>query len=91
MAASWKGRESIVRLLLERGARLELQCTGGWTAQHLAVKDDHAIVLEALCSAKGAATALALRNSNGRTPLALAIAHGSAACEAVLRAHSAPA
>ena len=80
-----------MRLLLERGARLELQSTGGWTALHYAVGGDHAVVLEALCSAQGAATALALRDGDGQTPLAMAIAEGRAACEAVLRAHGAPA
>jgi len=35
----------------------------------------------------GAATALALRDKNGDTPLALAIRAGNAACAAVLRTH----
>ena len=91
MNASWRACESFVRLLLERGARLELQDGDGWTALHLAVFGNHAVVLEALCSAQGAAAALALRNSDGYTPLALAIAFRHAACEAVLRAHGAPA
>ena len=80
-----------MRLLLERGARLELQSSAGNTALHYAVYSNQAIVLEALCSAQGAAAALALRDRAGRTPLALAIVQGRAACEAVLRAHGAPA
>ena len=80
-----------MRLLLERGARLELQDWCGDAALHLAVIGNHAIVLKALCSAQGAAAALALRTSEGRTPLALAIMYGRAACEAVLRAHGATA
>ena len=92
MAASLEGHEGVVRLLLERGARLELQDhMDGDTALHYAVDRNHAAVLEALCSAQGAATALALRNSFGQTPLALAIVLGHAACEAVLRAHGATA
>jgi ankyrin repeat protein len=91
MGSSWRGRESIVRLLLERGARMELQDARGWTALHLAVNGDHAAVLEALCTAQGAAAVLALRGNEGRTPLALAIEYGHAACEAVLRAHGATA
>ena len=90
MYASWYGHEGVVRLLLERGARLELQGERGWTALHCAVEGDHAVVLEALCSTQGAAAALALRNSDDETPLAAAIEDGSAACEAVLRAHGAP-
>ena len=91
MDASQRGHEGVVRLLLERGARLELQSPGGWTALHLAVDCNHAVVLEALCSAQGAATALALGDSDGQTPLAMAIEYGRAACEAVLRAHGATA
>ena len=90
MDASQRGHEGVVRLLLERGARLELQSSDGYTALHWAVYGNHAVVLEALCSAQGAAAALALRDSGGRTPLAMAIAHGHATCEAVLRAHGAP-
>ena len=91
MAASLEGHEGVVRLLLKRGARLELQSLNGRTALHHAVSSNQAVVLEALCSAQGAATALALRNSFGQTPLALTIALGHAACEALLRAHGAPA
>ena len=90
MAASSQGHEGVVRLLLERGARLELQSSNGWTALHWVVQSNHAVVLEALCSAQGAAAALALRGSLGQTPLGYAIACGHAACEAVLRAHGAP-
>ena len=90
MYASSNGRESVVRLLLEHGARLEPQDNSGSTAQHLAVDGNHAVVLEALCSAPGAAAALALRDRDGQTPLAFAIWIGHTACEAVLRAHGAP-
>ena len=79
MRASYRGREGVVRLLLERGARLELQSSAGNTALHYAVYSNQAIVLEALCSAQGAAAALALRDRAGRTPLALAIVQGRAA------------
>ena len=88
--ASRHGREGIVRLLLERGARLDMQSANGFMALHWAVFGNHAVVLEALCSAQGAAAALALRDYAGRTPLALAIEYGYAACKAVLRAHGAP-
>ena len=90
MAASLQGHEGVVRLLLERGARLDLQSLAGDTALHYAVIYDHAVLLEALCSTQGATAALALRDVYGQTPLKYAIAHGHAACEAVLRAHGAP-
>ena len=80
-----------MRVLLERGARLVLQYRDGDTALHYAVYGNHAVVLEALCSAQGASAALALRDSNGQTPLASAISLGHAACEAVLRARGATA
>ena len=86
MYASSNGRESVVRLLLEHGARLEPQDNSGSTAQHLAVDGNHAVVLEALCSAQGAAAALALRNSAGRTPLTMAISIGRARARACPRA-----
>ena len=89
MHASWLGREAVVRLLLERGARLELQDEEGWTAMHWAIVDNRAGVLELLCSAPGAAAALALGDHTLRSPLAKAILRGHAACEAVLRAHGA--
>ena len=93
MQASRYGRESVVRLLLSRGAKQELQGVNGYTAPHLAVFSDYPGVVELLCAAPGAAAALALKTSAGlgdHTPLAMAIHKGRAACEAVLRAHGAP-
>ena len=86
MLASWKGHEGVVRLLLARGARQELQDSGGRTALHVAVLLDRLSTVELLGAAPGAAAALALRDSEGRTPLALAVASRHAACEAALRA-----
>ena len=90
MAASSQGHEGVVRLLLKNGAKLDLRDERDFTALHWASGNDHAVVLEALCSAQGAAAALALRDLSGQSPLAMAIAYGHAACEAVLRAHGAP-
>jgi hypothetical protein len=42
-----------------------------------------------LCAAPGAAAALALRNEDGRTPLALALRKGHAAIASALCAHGA--
>ena len=93
LLASSKGHESVVRLLLSRGAKQELQDRGGYTALHDAVLGNHPGVIELLCAAPGAAAALALKTIaayGSRTPLAMAIGGGRAACEAVLRAHGAP-
>ena len=90
MVASQSGHEGVVRLLLARGARQELQDSGGWTALHAAVNSDHAGTVALLCAAPGAAAALALRNNAGHTPLGLAVERGRSTCEAVLRAHGAP-
>ena len=92
ISASLKGHESVVRLLLSRGAKQELQGSDGGTALHLAVALNHVGIVEILCAARGAAAALALKNHRGETPLALAIFYGDerADCVAVLRAHGAP-
>ena len=91
MFASGRGHESVVRLLLSRGAKQELHSDGCYTALLEAVHGNHPGIVELLCAAPGAAAAIALTTSvAGRTPLALAIHSGSAACEAVLRAHGAP-
>ena len=95
MRASIGGHEAVVRLLLARGAKQELQSDiGYYTALHWAVQGNHANVVALLCAAPGAAAALSLKSSStvfgSRTPLGLAISRGRAACEAVLRAHGAP-
>ena len=82
-----------MRLLLSRGAKQELQSCGGFTALHEAVDGDRPAVIALLCAAPGAAAAVALKSFaayGSRTPLSYAIHRGSAACEAVLRAHGAP-
>jgi ankyrin repeat protein len=89
--ASRYGHEGIVRLLLARGARQELQGMHGYTALHWAVSFNEPGVVAILCGAAGAAAALAVRDSSGRTPLAHAIYCHRVACEAVLRAHGATA
>ena len=90
MIASDGGHEGVVRLLLARGARQELQGSDGVTALHVAVNSDRPSIVELLCAAPGAAAALALRDSAGQTPLAMAVELDYADCAAALRAHGAP-
>ena len=72
--ASQFGHKDVVRLLLARGARQELQTHDGHTALHCAVIFAHFEVVELLCSAPGAAFALgAERNGIGRTPIDIAL------------------
>jgi len=87
--ACWMGHEGVVRLLLARGARQELQPING-TALHWAVLGNRPSIITLLSAAPGFAAALA-RKSAGSTPLAIAINCGHAACEAALRAHGATA
>jgi ankyrin repeat protein len=74
--ASERCKERAVRALLARGARQELQGEGGCAALHHAASRGHVVIVEQLCAAPGAAAALALRDKNGNTPLALAVANG---------------
>ena len=89
MLASALEHEGVVRVLLARGASQELQDEYGRTALHVAVQHDHPSIVQLLCAAPGAAATLALRDKDGRTPLALAVEDGFVACAAVLRAHGA--
>jgi hypothetical protein len=87
--ASFHGHDGAVRALLARGARQDRQNSSCMTALHWAAEFGHAGVVELLCAAPGAASTIALPDKFGRTPLALAVAQGHAACAAVLRAHGA--
>jgi ankyrin repeat protein len=89
MFASGAGCESAIRTLLARGARQELQNRYGHTALNSSAFLGLTSVVELLCAAPGAAAAIAVPDTYGRTPLALAVAQGHAACAAVLRAHGA--
>jgi len=86
--ACWKGHEGVVRLLLARGARQELQADHN-TALHWAVLSNRPSIITLLSAAPGFAAALALRDRYGRTPLAAAIQCSPATCEAILRSHGA--
>jgi ankyrin repeat protein len=91
-SASFRGHEAVVRLLLSRGASQELQNWLGFAALHRTVCGGHTNIIALLCDAPGATAALALKTIGlfgSKTPLAMAIYRGHAACEAVLRAHGA--
>jgi len=86
LVASLSGSREVARALLARGARQERQDTFGFTALHWAAAGDDAPLVELLLAAPGAAIALAKRDCNGSTPLAIAEArapHG--ACAGALR------
>ncbi len=84
------GGGGLVRLLLSRGARPELRDIDGRTALHAAVMGSEPGVIAALCANRATAAALlAQRDKGGLTPLAFAIKHGAAGCEAALRAEGA--
>jgi ankyrin repeat protein len=93
MRACIFGHEGVVRTLLARGARQELQSIErGQTALHFAVSFDQSRIVELLCAAPGADAALAHKNRAGRTPLAYALwSGGRAGMVAALRARGAPA
>jgi serine/threonine-protein phosphatase 6 regulatory ankyrin repeat subunit B len=76
IAASSRGNDDAVRLLLARGARQELQDEDGLTALHRAASEGRAGIVEQLCAAPGASAAVALRDKQGSTPLALAVSNG---------------
>jgi hypothetical protein len=99
MFASQAGDEEVVRLLLSRGAKQDLQDDARRrTALHYAVGCGSAAIIALLCSAPGATAALAQKAFMGGltvTPLAYALSldrrgFDRADCIAVLRAHGAP-
>jgi hypothetical protein len=86
MFASFQGYERVLRLLLARGASLDLASDVGYTAMHFAVVGDRPRSLELLCAAPGALGVLGMRDLSGGTPLGFALYHKRAQCESALRA-----
>ena len=97
MFASQTGDDEVVRVLLSRGAKQDLQDYKRRTAVHHAVMYNRASVVALLCSAPGATAALAQKATMGvhyLTPLGFALllvgqGMDRADCIAVLRAHGA--
>ena len=92
ITACLKGHEALVGLLIEHGAKQELQDEEGDAALHLAVDGgDNVGVVALLLAAPGAAAAMVMKNREGHTPLGIAIDLQQTGCEAALRAAGATA
>lgn len=95
MRASWHGHERVVRLLIENGARPELQDDEGASALQLAATSGHAatadLLLRAAPGTAAAAALLRLRSRRGLTPLGATLQRGRGAVAALLRAYGAAA
>jgi ankyrin repeat protein len=79
---------AMMRLLLERGARVNVAQQGGWTPLHQAAKHGPAELVELLLVHDADVGA---RSDDGQTPLALAEAAGQSAIAALLRERGATA
>jgi ankyrin repeat protein len=77
---------AMMRLLLERGARVNVAQQGGWTPLHQAAKHGPAELVELLLEHDADIHA---RSSDGQTPLQMAEAAGQDAIAALLRARGA--
>eukprot|EP00964_Phaeocystis_antarctica_P049374 scaffold28640_cov75-Phaeocystis_antarctica.AAC.6 len=84
-AASWGGQEAMVRMLLQRGAGIDLKKSIGWTALIAAATGGHTMIVQALLDAKADAS---LQTENGSTALALAELKQHTATAQLLRQHA---
>ena len=64
--AAWRGRDSIVSLLIKHGADLDIQHKGGWTALFMAAGRGHNLVAKRLIKA---GADLNIQNKDGETAL----------------------
>ena len=85
MAATNGGQEAVVRLLLQRGARVNLQDSDGDTALMGAAIRGHTTIVQALLDAKADAS---LRGANGSTALMAAEYKKHTATAQLLRQHA---
>jgi hypothetical protein len=69
MVAGGRGQTAMVRMLLQRGASVNLQDSDGWTALMFAAFTGHITIVQALLDAKADAS---LRSTNSRTALMVA-------------------
>ena len=85
MSAGWGGQKVMVRLLLRRGASVNLQRYNGGTALMDAAYNDHATTVQALLDAKADTS---LQSTNGWTALTLAEHWKNSETAQVLRQHA---
>ena len=85
MAAAFGGQETMVRMLLQRGASVNLQDSDGGTALMGAALRGHTTIVQALLDAKADAT---LQATNGITALMLAEQQEHTATAQLLRQHA---
>ena len=84
MAATWGGQEAMVRMLLQRGASVNLQASLNGTALMHAAGNGHTTVVKALLDAKADAS---LQTILGHTALILAEEEKHTAAAQLLRQH----
>ena len=85
MAATNGGQEAVVRLLLQRGARVDLQASGGGTALMYAAVFGHTTIVQALLDAKADAS---LQDTDGITALTWAEQRKHTATAQLLQQHA---
>ena len=85
MAAAAGGHEAMMRMLLQRGASVNLQSSRGVTALMAAATKGHATIVQALLDAKADAS---LQATDGGTALMVAELHKHAATAQLLRQHA---
>ena len=85
MSASMGGQEAMVRMLLQRGASVNLQDTTGLTAVMYAAVNGHTMTVQVLLDAKADAS---LRTTSGSTALMIAEQEKHTATAQLLRLHA---
>jgi len=85
MAAAAGGQEAMVRMLLQRGAGVNLQNSVGFTALMGAAANGHTTIAQALLDAKADAS---LQTTNGKTALIAAAHQKHPATAQLLRQHA---
>ena len=85
MATATGGLEAMMRLLLQRGASINLQDSDGFTALMYAAASGHTTIVQVLLDAKAAAS---LQNNTGHTALTCAAKAKQTAAVQLLRQHA---
>ena len=85
MMATYGGQEALVRMLLRRGASVNLQDSDGWTALMHAAARGHTTIVQALLDAKADAS---LQTGSGSTALWMAEDYKHTAAAQLLRQHA---